>query len=70
MGSPLTQCWIARVYILRIDMGQVHHRAQIPFILLVVMASSIVVSGQQRKEPMIIGENVGVDGGYCESAQG
>jgi hypothetical protein len=31
--------------------------------------SFAIVFAQGRKEPMIIGENIGVDGSYCESAK-
>jgi hypothetical protein len=40
----------------------------VPFIALILMATS-VAPAQDRKEPMVIGENVGVDGSHCESAK-
>src|SRR4051812_40319887 len=40
----------------------------IPLIASILMATS-VVPAQDRKEPMVIGGNVGVDGSHCESAK-
>ena len=40
----------------------------VPYLALILMATS-VVPAQDRKEPMVIGENVGVDGSHCESAK-
>ena len=40
----------------------------IPLIASILMATS-VVPAQDRKEPRVIGGNVGVDGSHCESAK-
>jgi hypothetical protein len=42
---------------------------QLVLIALILMATSVVVPDQDRKEPMVIGESVGVDGSHCESAK-
>jgi hypothetical protein len=38
-------------------------------VTLSALGMPIVTKGQERKEPMVIGEDVGVDGSYCESAK-
>jgi hypothetical protein len=38
-------------------------------VTLSALAMPIVTNCQERKEPMVIGEDVGVDGSYCESAK-
>ncbi len=37
-------------------------------LLITALLSSSTVA-QERKEPMVIGQNIGVDGSYCESAK-